>query len=80
MLLISAKLQRASDLLDSIFKLLGSVAQIVADWPARKAESARKSYANWKAGVWLRKEVRARRAANALDDSGVRPQAQDGPK
>ncbi len=56
----------------AIIKLLGHIAQYIVELPARKAESARKSYANWRAGVWLRKEIRARRAANALDDS-LRP-------
>ena len=59
--------------------LFASVAKIIADWPARKAEAARKSYDNWRAGVELRKEIRARRAAQSLDDSSVRPSSKTGP-
>jgi len=48
-------------MMDGILNIVGSIAQIVAEWPERQAKKAKKKYANWRAGFELRKDVRRRR-------------------
>lgn len=59
-------------MIEGILNIFGSIAKIVADWPQRKLDNAKKKYANWRAGAELRALIRARRAADSLDDSSMR--------
>lgn len=49
-------------MIDSILKLLPWLAQIIAQWPERHKEAARKAWGRFRASYELKKENRRRRA------------------
>lgn len=47
---------------ETIIDLLKWIVRLIAEWPQRKTEAARRKYAIWRATVELRKDLRNRRA------------------
>lgn len=53
----------------AILEIAGLILKLISEWPQRRVESARKKYANWRAGSELKKEKRKSRTD--LVDSAV---------